>query len=915
MFKKGSVVSMSGASSVVTDSKSTWTAGLGSMLNAAATRVTGGGGGGNREGSKGGGSDDGESSFADEMHTMTKAEAEYQLTEAEHEVLDEITKEVRERIVFGKGSASYGLKWRAGTVNEPRDLVGGWLSQVRRGGVVAIATSAAPIYNGSFRFCILDDEARSFRQCLDEQQKVRRQMVYDDITTVRPRVLLDAETKKLDSPNTIFYFEVFSKTAKWELMPIKPNEREVVVRWVAALQARTNTFDASIAADATRALRVALWMQSIYRMKKAMKRVQRRRERHNALRNRLAQAMGMGGWDAGDSDEDDDDAYEEGYAAYAVAWGSNVLTSAWSAVGSWLGLGGAAPLLEEGEEDDAAAAAAGATGKAKDPLARTKGMDDDADDARMRRDSAFVQFSNELPALGPNEIEDEVWENQRWDPINGWGPKALGPADRAAFSDRVGRNSFASPANDPQGGVPMEKGWRAVKPEWQVDTSGTTKGRCDKEGWMYSSSFPMLDGDLAQGKFIAHNPGGLQGFVCRRRRWYRRRVPDESVSQTILNTTPPIIVHGWLGTKASSSGRWRSRMFVLTRPGLELGTLDVTHRSAALMSRPVGPSLTSFRFSFRGADEVLANGGLDPAKWKGLTDAQASTVELDPRYTRVDESIATPTRPGYFALILDDQGKRTRVFNANDARARTMWCVAIDQALRDASRSGRPRTLRLVGGAFETTSYPTIVMDSIVAVPVDAMEEAFFQSPAVLAATHVRQGFTNIKVKDWSKEGQRVIEYDDPMNHRGHVTETWVRARTEPGAGFIVDRRIEAPQAQFGDEFCAKLRVVLVAAEYEKQVACRIIASVDVEFLKKTMMVGFITSSVRTHFTTALADYWMPAVVGYLEGKGLVKRPPGGGSAVKRLPSAGAGSSSAASSASGGGGGAGASPAIQVKKF
>jgi hypothetical protein len=435
-----------------------------------------------------------------------------------------------------------------------------------------------------------------------------------------------------------------------------------------------------------------------------------------------------------------------------------------------------------------------------------------------------------------------------------------------------------------------------TKDEWTVDASGMTKGKCDKDGWVYSTTYPSLDSDLAQGKFVAHNPGGLQGFVVRRRRWYRRRVPGEGMGKEILNTTPPIIVHGWLGTKSSGNGRWASKLFVLTRPGLELGTLDLSHRSSAVLSRPIGPALTSFRSRFKDADKVVMNGGIDPAKWRVLNHNCALTIELDPRVTRVDESIATPTRPGLFALVFDAQGRKTRVFNANDARARQKWVAAIEDALHDAAKSSRPRTLRLVGGAFETTSYPDVVMDSLVPVHVDAVEEAFFQSPAVLAAMHVRQGFSNIKAGEWSRQGQRVIEYDDmsleKVPHsgavlspsggsrssvgmkRGHVVETWVRARTEPGAGFIVDIRCEAPHAQFGDEYCEKIRLVLVAAQYEgTPAACRVLVSVDVEFLKKTMMVGFITSTTRAHVQSLLGDFWLPAAVGYLEGKGLMKKP------------------------------------------
>jgi hypothetical protein len=390
--------------------------------------------------------------------------------------------------------------------------------------------------------------------------------------------------------------------------------------------------------------------------------------------------------------------------------------------------------------------------------------------------------------------------------------------------------------------------------------SGVNKGRCDKEGFVYSLDWPLLDADFARGKFTIHQ--GPKDFV-RRRRWYRRRVCT-SVNAHLLDTTSPILLQGWLGSKSPQSGRWHTRMFVLTRPGLQIGS--TTTKS---------PALVQFRFSFKDYEQVIANGGVDGAKWRGLTEKQVTILEMDPRLSRVDQTSADGKYPGYFCIHLLDSSKKkssTRFLNTNDAISRVQWCQVIQTSLDEARKASRPKTMRLVGGAFETTCYPTIVMDSLLLAPVDAVEEALFQSPAVLAAVNIRSSYKQSEVTPWKNNSRTVTYIDDARS--GKVIETWTRARTEPGRGFVVDRRIEAPNAQFGDEHAIKCRFVLIAAEMSAEEACRVLVSVDVEFLKKTMMVGFITSGARKTLTVSLRDIWLPAVVGYLQGKGLLVSEP-----------------------------------------
>lgn len=762
-------------------------------------------------------------SFTEEHHTMTKAELEYEPSDLEHELMEEVTKQIRDRIVSGQGSTSFGLKWECGTVDEMEFVLGGWLSQAQR------SMLSSGVSNGHPRFCVMDDEKRVFEQCLDERLKVRRAIPYDEMHTVRPRCY---ESKSGKENENIWYIQVFGKGLRWELMPIQKYDRESILRWTAALQLRSGSYDPSISGDVSRATKAAVWTQSQHRMWKAKQRVARRREKKNALMNRLKSAIGVGGgWEDGDSDDEDDVGFLANYSNQAYEVGTNLVSNAWHAVGSWLGLGGSTTIEEEDER--------GA------PIV-------DEGSRNLKRNSTFVQFSNDLPPLGPNQVEDEIWENQRWNPAQGWSCKTLGTTERCAFTDRLGRGNYGRP-NESGGGMPIPANWTAVG-DYQIDSSGVTKGRCDKEGYVYSLDWPLLDSDLAKGRFIIHH--GAKDFV-RRRRWFRRRSPSANSGSDLLNTTAPVLIQGWLGNKSPGTGRWHSRMYVLTRPGLAIGQ-TVTK----------APSLTQFRFSFKDVEEVLKDGGVDGAKWKTLTEKSSTTIELDPRVCRVDESVADGKYPGYFAIVLDGS-KKMRLFNANDAMSRQLWVAAIENALQESLKAKRPRTMRLVGGAFETTSYPTIIMDTFIMVPVDAVEEAFFQSPSVLAAVNVRQGFCNSSIDDW-KNNTKMVQYTDSVT-KSRITETWVRARTQPGVGFVMDRRIENPGAQFGDEFAIKCRFVLVSAEMNSEKGCRVLVSVDIEFLKQTMMVGFISSGARRDLTKSLRDFWLPAVIGYLQGKGLIK--------------------------------------------
>lgn len=757
-------------------------------------------------------------SFTEDHHSMTRQELEYEPSEEEHEFNERVIATLKEKMVFGRGSANFGLKWECGTVDEADFVVGGWLSQVAPSRILANGQSLA---NGQTRFCVLEDSAKQFQQCLDATLKVRRAIPYEEMHCVRPRHISGA-----------WYLQVFGRNTRWELMPINSADHELLHRWTCALQFRTETYDPSLSRHVVRANKAVLWTQSQYRMWRAKVKVQRKRERKNALVNRVATFFG---WSNGDDDDEDED---EGFGMGEPAPGYvesvlEVASNLWGTVGSWLGLGGA--IVEEDEEED------------DHSLARLE-----------KRISVSVQTKDDLPVLLEGQVEDEVWENQRWAPGAGWTNKTLGKTERCAFTDRLGRGNLPSPEN-----IPLEAGWRKVSGNnantgFDLDLSGVNRAQCDGEGYTYSFDWPLLDAELAKGNLVVHH--GNKDFV-RRRRWYRVR--ESVTSSSLLSTTRPILCQGWLGMK-TSQGRWHSRQFCLVRPGLRVGELALRF-----------PALVQFRVGFRDVAGVTKDGGTDGAQWRMLTDKSVSVLELTPKATLCDQTVATAKFPGHFNLVVDGM---QRTFCALGSGDRQRWADAITYACKDAAKQARPRTMRLVGGAFETACYPTIIMDSLLVAPVDAVEEALFQSPSVAAAINVRMGHTNVVSQAWDVVTQAKTVTYRTKGDGLPVTEVWQRARTEPGQGFIVDRRIESPHAQFGDEFAIKLRFVLCKCEIQGEFGTRVICSVDVEYLKQTMMVGFIASEAKKNSTVALRDVWLPCVVAFLKTQGVLNE-----DSVKRL--------------------------------
>ena len=100
-----------------------------------------------------------------------------------------------------------------------------------------------------------------------------------------------------------------------------------------------------------------------------------------------------------------------------------------------------------------------------------------------------------------DQVEIEVFENQRWFPVQGFKSNLL-PTDRPAWSDRSGLHAASLQAARLPG-----KRWEWAD-EWTVDCEWA---KCDPKGWQYSLDFSM-----------EFHPSKRITDCVRRRRWVRK---------------------------------------------------------------------------------------------------------------------------------------------------------------------------------------------------------------------------------------------------------------------------------------------------------------------------------------------------------------------------------------------------------
>jgi len=109
---------------------------------------------------------------------------------------------------------------------------------------------------------------------------------------------------------------------------------------------------------------------------------------------------------------------------------------------------------------------------------------------------------------GDDTVECEVFENQRYGMIKGWGPHFM-PGERLTYSNRKGE---LSSLEFPDVRLPNGFIW---EDEWRIDT---TYAHTDPDGWCYAGSFASIEADLEHG---TSNPTNRTFDVTRRRRWLR----------------------------------------------------------------------------------------------------------------------------------------------------------------------------------------------------------------------------------------------------------------------------------------------------------------------------------------------------------------------------------------------------------
>lgn len=169
----------------------------------------------------------------------------------------------------------------------------------------------------------------------------------------------------------------------------------------------------------------------------------------------------------------------------------------------------------------------------------------------------------EEPDNEGDEVEEEVFENERFQPFRNWGhtwPGHFLPSDRTGhWSDVGGRPGGADSMEFDKVAPALKKGWAWMEGEWQVDMAGLESDAVDADGWAYAFDFSLL----------RHPPPALAGkptrssFV-RRRRWCRtrirtgastssRRTAASSLSMDEHAPRPAAAISTGAGSRASTS--------------------------------------------------------------------------------------------------------------------------------------------------------------------------------------------------------------------------------------------------------------------------------------------------------------------------------------------------------------------------
>ena len=121
--------------------------------------------------------------------------------------------------------------------------------------------------------------------------------------------------------------------------------------------------------------------------------------------------------------------------------------------------------------------------------------------------------TNSDPAAQGLTAMDEVWQNQTYLPIKGWGAPFTGPDH---YTDLSGGKSYSN-WDFPE--LTVLPGWQATT-KWTIDKSHSF-GATDPDGWAYETTFDRLIDDIKACKTSSVNKSTS---IVRRRRYIRTRV-------------------------------------------------------------------------------------------------------------------------------------------------------------------------------------------------------------------------------------------------------------------------------------------------------------------------------------------------------------------------------------------------------
>ncbi|GBG27321.1 Tectonin beta-propeller repeat-containing protein 1 [Hondaea fermentalgiana] len=780
-------------------------------------------------------------------------------------------------------SDEYGLKWRFGSADEPREAIGGWLFQVSRDAVTKKKQK------GRLAFFVIDDIAENLCQVKDEwATSTQRQISFSEIIAVRARI----------STSGFVYVRVYTRrNHDWLMMPVQSDNEDIVVRWVAALRHRARILNAEQERDLEDATRVAIWAQSIARMRNAQAKADRRRERRNGLLKRLGAAIyGYPDTDSEDEGEDEDlvprrpmqavsSIYERGSTRVSSTRRTFTRATRTSTVRTAPPAEPASPFLvtfvsalaadwydlafgAASASDATNQAGTGARSTQKSPRRSVfkpkltlseaawnqisqfdDSYDEDEEDLETDEDHqrgtllsnpTFVQDTFTIKPLEAGEIEDELWENERYGLKKGWSAEALLATDRWHFTDRIGRGQLESLDE-----LEVPEGFE-ITTDWTLDVSGSISGQCGADGWTYAMDFGPLDSNLAKG---TPRIATTISTVVRHRRWYRRRMP---IRQSRIES--PVIWHGWLGRRSSGTGRWQCRYFVLTQ-GLRLH------------GKITGIALSYFRFDFPNHLELV--GSLDLDAWNQLTRHELRTWSLDGAVVinKNDPSQQQTTGPYIFEVSLP-QEKQPVKFTTNSLISRENWIGAIEFALRDQVKRftlTKSMELPLEGAFLDTPQYCNLILDRLLPLRVDECFDLLYFDDEFHENFFESCKFEVELEEPWSLDTQigsrRKIVYRTPKRkvYAGHeVIAKDKLVRSDPGAGYQVDSSLQSPESPYGNIYQDEIRVVLVDWK-NKMTRIIITHQVDLRAEDESVRV-FVESNARRQVLAHYVEDWLPYV-------------------------------------------------------